>query len=152
MTMTGTSDSDETLRDRLPVDGNTVMISLVRLVAQFDPESVGHSVKRPPVDAEHIRRPCPVAPDRLQHMCEVAALHLVERGQIFKEASGVSRRDALQRQREVVGATTEPRLKRTIRSMVFSSCRTLPGQSYACRRSRAPEESATCRPARAQSF
>ena len=56
------------------------------LVAQFDPESLGHSIQRAPVDAEHIRRPRPIASDRLKHVLDVAALHLLERREIFEEA------------------------------------------------------------------
>ena len=72
-------------------------------VVPIDPESGRHSVKRPPVDAEHLRGPCPVTARRLQHMCEVAALHLVERGQIFEECHGGLAPRLLQRQLEVVG-------------------------------------------------
>jgi hypothetical protein len=58
------------------------------LVTQFDSVSVGHSIERSPIDAEDIRRAGPIASDRLEDMLDVAALNLLERREIFEEASG----------------------------------------------------------------
>ena len=68
------------------------------------PISVGHSIQRAPVDAEHIRRPRPIASDRLKHVLDVAALHLLERREIFEEAGGDVATDALQQGWEILGS------------------------------------------------
>ena len=98
----------------------------LRLVAQFDPESVGHSVQRATINAQDICRAGAVAADGLQHVFEVAALQLFERREVFEQAGRRIPTDALQRTRDIVGTTTEPRLNSTMRSMVFSRWRTLP--------------------------
>ena len=79
------------------------------LVAQFDPVSLGHSIERAPVDAEDIRRPRPIASDRLKHVLDVAALHLLERREIFEEAGGDIATGALQQGREIVGSDNRAR-------------------------------------------
>jgi hypothetical protein len=57
------------------------------LVAQFDSVSVGHPIKRSPIDAEDIRRARPIASDRLKDVLDVSAFHFLERREIFEEAS-----------------------------------------------------------------
>jgi hypothetical protein len=79
-------------------------ISNLRLVAQLDAESLGHSIERAPVDAEHIGRARPIASDRLQHVFEVPALHFLERREIFKQSGRRIPPDVLQHDWEVVGS------------------------------------------------
>jgi hypothetical protein len=74
------------------------------LVAQFDSESVGHSVQRASVDAEYIRRSRPIASNRLKHVLDVAALHFVERRQVFEEAGWNVATGALQQGWKIVGS------------------------------------------------
>jgi len=57
--------------------------SLVRLVPQLDSVSLGFSI---PCGGHYRVHPplAPIASDRLQHVFEVAALHLLERREFFK--------------------------------------------------------------------
>jgi hypothetical protein len=56
------------------------------LIAQFDSVSVSHSVERAPIDAEDIRRPRPIPPNRVKHVLDVTALHFFERREILEQA------------------------------------------------------------------
>jgi hypothetical protein len=79
-------------------------LSLVGLVAQLDSVSLGHSIERASVDPEYLCRSCPITADRSKHVFEVAALHVLECREIFKESGRCVAAAALQQGCEIVGS------------------------------------------------
>ena len=103
------------------------LAGFLALVVEGDPEPLGHSIERSPIDAEDFGGARSVAADGLEHVKQVAALELLERRQILEQPFlERRRRDDASPGRS--WTSIRPRLNTTRRSMVFSSSRTLPGQ------------------------
>ena len=86
---------------------------LVRIVAQFEPVSVSHSIQRSPIDAEDIRRAGPLRrtawrPCSMQRRATSSSV-----GRSSKRPAGVSRRALCSKVGRSSGPTTEPGLNIT---------------------------------------